>query len=147
MSEALVQHDHLGNLCLITPEIFDYFQMSVFAWYQECINTNDAPPNLYPLFNGSSGNSQQIINIFMDGFAQRYYREFGCPHPFSPEYTEYDHQKLAELFIRNFPKLRDEMIYDVKLVLDMFSLSYVWDATVEGGSACLQVNSSVIQIW
>jgi hypothetical protein len=147
MSEAIQIHDEFDDLCIITPDIFGNFQMSVFTWYQECSNDDESPPNLFAIFEGSSSYSQMLFDVFIDGFSLRYHADFGRPHPYSPMFTNEDRKFLAAAFIRNYDRLQKEMLSDFRFVLDKFHLNYVWDTSILGGELWLQRNCPIIQIW
>jgi hypothetical protein len=147
MSEALQIRNDFNDLCIITPDLFDNFQLSVFTWYQECSNDDESPPNLFAIFEGSSGYSQMLFDVFIDGFSLRYHADFGRPHPYSPMFTHDDRQFLAASFIRNFNRLHDQMVSDFRFVLDMFNLNYVWDTSILGGEIWVQRHCPIIQIW
>lgn len=145
--ELILHHSVMDNMQLITPDNFDYFQMSVFTWYQECSNEDDSPPNLFAIFEGSSLYSQMFFNLFIDAYAQRYCKEYGYPHPSSPEFLDADQQAISQLFMRNFDKLQGAMVADMKAVLDAVFLTYVWDSSEIGGKECYQQHNPVKAVW
>jgi hypothetical protein len=138
----------MSKLNLVTPAIFDYFLMTLMAWYQEECASDNVPPNLFPIFDGGHRYSAMFLEIFIDGFAEQYCRHHNQPLPSSIDFTTAQKTELSRMFMSNIDSMQRPMLDDFQLTLDAMNMTYVWDATImKGVSYMLYKNNPVVEVW